>query len=49
MDSALSFLKDDDTNADVNLPILTKDDPKVMPDETTQAKRGYSSTIIIIS
>ena len=37
------------TNADIDLLILLKDDPEIMPDKTTEAKRGYSSTIIIIS
>ena len=36
-------------NADIDLPILLKDDPEIVPDKTTEAKRGYSSTIIIIS
>ena len=34
-------------NANVNLPVLLKDDPKIEPDKTTDAKRGYSSMIII--
>ena len=35
-------------NADVDLPILLKDDPDIKPDKTTEKKRGYSGKIVII-
>ena len=36
-------------NADVDLPILLRDDPDIKPDKTTEKKRGYSGKVIIIS
>ena len=35
-------------NADVDLPILLRDDPDIQPDKTTEKKRGYSGKIILI-
>ena len=32
-----------DPNTNFKLPILSKDDPPIVPDPTTKEKRGYSS------